>query len=613
MFSKKEYLALLSNSTGARAQSSKLIGSIALMLLVSLTAGSQAANASTSAGGYDGPAALPRVLIQTAMAETPAPGITITVNSGENLQAALNNARCGDTIRLQAGATFAGLFTFENKSCDDAHWIIVRTSSDDSLLPAEGSRLSPCYAGVSSLPGRPAFNCTSTKNVLAKLIMNQAGSSGPVVFAPGAGHYRLIGLELTRAAGIGVVYALASPTSGAVSNNIIYDRIWFHGTAHDETTRGVELGGSTYVSVIDSFFTDFHCISVTGSCTDAQAINGGISSNPAGPYKIVNNFLEASGENILMGGGAATYTPADIEITNNHLFKPLTWMKGQPGYVGGANGNPFIVKNLFELKNAQRVLLDSNVMENTWGGFSQAGFAILLTPKNQSNLCAICRVTDITIRFNYISHMGAGMQLANGRADDGALPLNGGRYSIHDDVFDDINGTTYKGSSLFAQVSTGPGVPILHDVTINHITAFAKKTLLSIGDVLSMNAPMSNFVFTNNIVNAGVYPVWSTGTDGSFNCAVHDSPIITLNDCFSSHIFSNNAVVAIPSSFPVSTWPALNFFPTSAAAVEFVNYNGGSGGNYQLQSSSPYKVVGTDGKDLGADVPSINAAIARVR
>jgi hypothetical protein len=241
------------------------------------------------------------------------------------------------------------------------------------------------------------------------------------------------------------------------------------------------------------------------------------------------------------------------------------------------------------------------------------GFAILLTPKNQSGRCPICRVTDITVRYNYISHMGAGMQLGNGREADGALPLDGGRYSIHDDVFDDINGTTYNGSDLFAQVSTGPGVPILHDVTINHVTGFANNTLLLIGDVLSMNGPMSNFVFTNNIVNAGTTPVWSTGTDGSRNCADHDSPLITLNDCFSSYVFSHNAVVAIPSLAPVSTWPTHNFFPTSAAAVEFVNYNGGSGGNYQLQSSSPYKGVGIDGKDLGTDVAGVNAAIAGVR
>jgi hypothetical protein len=422
-----------------------------------------------------------------------------------------------------------------------------------------------------------------------------------------------MGLEITRLARTGIVYALASVMNGGTLNNLVFDRVWMHGTAQDDTNRGVWLGGGTYVSIIDSFLTDFHCVSLTGACGDSQAIAGGIGSGPMGPYKITNNFLEAAGENIIFGGGAASATPTDIQVSQNHMFKPMTWMKGQPGYVGGANGNPFIVKNLFELKNAQRVLLEGNIMENTWGGFSQVGYAILLTPKNQSSLCPICQVTDITVRYNYIRHVGAGMQLANGRADSGALPLNGGRYSIHDDVFDDINGTIYHGPGFFAQVSTEPGVTVLHDVTINHVTGFAPKTLLLVGDVLSTNAPMSNFVFTNNIVNAGAAPVWSTGTDGSLNCAVHDSPIITLTACFSSHIFSNNAVVAIPSIAPISTWPTHNFFPTTATAVEFVNYNGGSGGNYQLQSSSPYKAAGTDGKDLGADIPGVDAAIARVR
>jgi hypothetical protein len=605
-----KHLAVIGNSTSTRTLRSKLIALTVLILLVSVAAGLQVANTSTSAR-FDGPAELPRVLIQTAMANTPALGITITVNSGGNLQAALNSARCGDTILLQAGATFSGSFKFPNKSCDNAHWIIVRTSSDDSLLPAEGSRLTPCYAGVSSLPGRPAFNCTSTKNVLAKLEMNRAGA-GPVFFAPGANYYRLIGLELTRAQGIGLVYALASAPTGAVTSNIIYDRLWLHGTAQDETTRGVQLVGSTYVSVIDSFFTDFHCVIVSGSCTDSQAVGGGVGNQPMGPYKIVNNFLEAASENILLGGGPATYTPADIEITHNYMFKPLTWMKGQPGFVGGRNGNPFSVKNLFELKNAQRVLLDSNIMENTWGGFSQMGFAILLTPKNPST-CSICQVTDVTVRYNYISHMGAGMQLSNGPSDAGSLPRDGGRYSIHDIVFDDIDGTAYKGLSSFAQISTGSRAPALHDVTINHVTVFPKKALLMIGDVLSMNAAMSNFVFTNSIVNAGTYPVWSTGANGTLNCAVHDSPLITFNECFGSYIFSNNAVIAIPSMAPMTTWPARNFFPTSATAVQLVNYNGGRGGDYQLESTSPYKRAGLDGKDLGADVSVINAAIAGVR
>ena len=608
MFSKIEHLAAFSNWTGTRTQSSTSILFVALMLLVSLSARSQVATAPTAAGGYDGPAALPRVLLQTTMADTPTPGITTTVNSGDNLQTALNNAKCGDTIELQAGASFSGIFTFPAKSCDAKHWIIVRTNTDDSLLPAVGTRLTPCYAGVASLPGRPAFSCSSTKNVLAKLVMTKLGS-GPVVFASGANHYRLIGLELTRLAGTGIITALASVTGGGTANNLVLDRMWLHGTAKDETTRGIQLGGGTYVSVVDSFFTDFHC---TGGCTDSQAINGGVGDNPMGPYKIVDNFLEAAGENIMLGGAESTHVPADIEIGRNHMFKPLTWMPGHSGFVGGTNGKPFIVKNLFEMKNGQRVLLDSNVMENTWGGFTQVGFGVLLTPRNQSGLCSICQVTDVTIRYNYIAHTGAGMQIAN-PADAGALPKDGGRYSIHDVIFDDINGSAYTGPDHFLQVSTGDNAPVLHDVTINHITAFPKSTSFLIGDTVSINGPMQNFVFTNSIFNAGVYPVWSTGVDGTANCATHDSPLVTFNACFTKYTWSSNAVIATPTSYPPSTWPAHNFFPATVAAVQFVNYKNGNGGDYTLRSTSPYKSAGSDGKDVGADVAAVNAAIAGVR
>jgi hypothetical protein len=571
---------------------------------------------SGSASGFDGPAELPHIYIQTALANTPASGSITEVNAGGNLQSALNSANCGDTIQLQAGATFTGAFTFPAKSCDDNHWIIIRTSAADSSLPPEGNRLTPCYAGVPSLPGRPAFQCASTNNVLAKLVMAGVGS-GPIVFATDANHYRFIGLEVTRSFGTGVVSAVASIVTGGTANNIIFDRVWMHGTPQDETTRGVNLGGSTYLSVIDSFFTDFHCVSVTGSCTDSQTINGGLGSNPMGPYKITDNFLEAAGENILFGGGAATTTPADIEITRNHMFKPLTWMKGQAGYVGGTNGNPFIVKNLVELKNAQRVLIDSNIMEDSWGGFSQVGFAILLTPKNQagsnnSNLCSICQVTDVTIRYNSISHVAAGMQIGNGLSDNRGIALAGERYSIHDVIVDDIDGVKYGGPGQFAQVSTGAGAPLLQDVTINHVTAFSPSTLLLIGDEVAISSQMKNFVFTNSIVNAGTYPVWSTGAGATANCAVHNSPLITFNACFSSYSFAANAVIATPSGYPGSKWPSGNFFPASAATVQFVNYKGGNGGDYHLQSSSPYKNLGTDGKDLGADVDAINSAIAGV-
>ena len=554
---------------------------------------------------FDGPAELPRESVQSSLKDTPAPGKTWTVHAGDNLQQVLGKASCGDIVKLEAGATFSGNIVVPAKGCDDSHWIILRTSAPDSSLPPEGTRLTPCYAGVSSLAGRPQSNCSSTKNVLAKIEFNGSGGSGPVTFSSGANHYRLIGLEVTRTVSKAAVYELIGFSGPA--DHIVFDRLWIHGTAQDESVRGILLGQSRYVAVVDSFFTDFHCVSKSGTCADAQAICGGIGDGPMGPYKIVNNFLEASGENIMFGGGRGTATPQDIEVRHNHMFKPMTWMRGQPGYVGGKNGDAFIVKNLFELKNAQRVLLDGNILENTWGGFTQVGFAILLTPKNPAG-CPVCQVTDVTIRYNSISHVGSGLQIANALSDNGS-PLDGQRYSIHDVVIDDIDGRKYAGPSEFAQVSVSAGAPVLQNITINHITAFPSHMLLLIGDMVATSTPMKNFVFTNSMVNAGSAPVWSTG-GGPGNCAFHDKPLITFKACFAGYTFAANAIIASSSAYPPTDWPDHNFFPASAAAVRFVNYNNGNGGDYRLQASSPYKGKGTDGKDLGADVDAIQSAIA---
>jgi hypothetical protein len=564
-------------------------------------------SSNTPAKNFDGPAELPREYVNSSLKDTPATGKRWMVRSGQNLKEVLDNTSCGDVVQLQAGATFTGTIVVPAKSCDDSHWIVIRTSAPDSSLPPEGTRLTPCYAGVSALAGRPRLNCASTINVLAKIEFS-GGGEGAITFASGANHYRLIGLEVTRATSPADVNNLIQFNGPA--GHLVFDRLWVHGTAQDETTRGILLGQTRSVAIVDSFFNDFHCVSRSGSCVDSQAIAGGLDDGAMGPYKIVNNFLEASGQSILFGGGRATMTPQDIEVRHNHIFKPLIWMKGQPGYVGGRNGNPFIVKNCFELKNAQRVLFDGNIMENSWGGFSQVGFAILITPKNQAgrsgSLCPICQVTDVTIRNSFISHVGAGLQIGNALADNGGGPLDGQRYSIHDIVIDDIDGAKYNGPGEFAQISVSPGAPLLQNVAINHVTAFPPHTLFIVGDMAATSGLLRNFAITNNIVNAGPAPVWSTG-GGAKNCAFHNDPLTTFEACFTNSTFAANAIIASP---PVAHWPKKNFFPASPEAVRFANYNGGNGGDYHLQPSSPYKGKGTDGKDLGADVDAIDSATA---
>jgi len=570
-----------------------------------------------ASGNFDGPAELPRVTVATSMADSPAPGTLIPVNAGADLQAALNSAHCGDTLQLQAGATFSGTFTLPAKNCDDSHWIIVRTSAPDSALPQEGQRATPCYAGIRSLTGRPQYSCTNAQNVMAKLVRTGTGD-GPVVLQAGANHYRLLGLEITRAAGVKGSPTLVSLNDGA-ADHIIVDRSWLHGTTQDETGNGFSVKGMNFAAAVDSYFSDFHCTSVSGTCTDSHAIGGGNGNHQDGPFKIEGNYLEAAGEAVMFGGGAATVTPTDIEVRRNHFFKPWQWMKGNPNFVGGPSGDPFIVKNHLELKNAIRVLIEGNLMENVWGGFSQTGHAILLTPKNQhtregNNVCPICQVTDVTVRFVHMAHAGGGMALGtiiSGDGKNGAPAYAGTRWSIHDVVLDDINHNYVGGGSLF-ELQNGWPVNPLNTVTINHITGFPDPNshLMTMGNIAA-NPKMYGLVFTNNLVSTGRYPVWNTG-GGETSCAHSGTPAEKINTCFVPNVFSNNALIGTPQAFPPNSWPSGNFFPDNPNDVRFAQYDGGLEGNYTLQPNSPYKNAGTDGKDLGADITALENALAGV-
>jgi hypothetical protein len=592
-----------------------LLLALALVTAEGVPVAQAAAHNTHQAGGnYDGPAELPRVTVPSAMAKTPAPGSIISVNAGGDLQAALNNARCGDVIELQAGATFTGPVTVPAKSCDINHWIVVRTSSSDSLLPAEGQRATPCYAGIGSLVGRPHYSCPNPQNVMAKVQMQTAGD-GPFRFAKGANYYRFIGLEVTRPAGI---HGPAQLMRGeGTTDHLVVDRAWLHGAPQDETYDGLNLNGMTNVAVVDSYFSDFHCIALTGNCIEANAISGGLGDTQDGPFKIEDNFLEASGEAIMFGGGAATFSPADIQILNNHFWKPWQWMPGNPNFIGGKDGHPFIVKNHLELKNAVRVQVEANLMENVWGGFSQSGHAILLTPKNQhsgnTNICPLCQVTDVTIRYVYVSHAGAGLQLAtdlSGNGRNGGQAKAGTRWSIHDVVLDDLSTKYVGGGGAFEILNAWSKNP-LNTVTINHVTAFPDSTrhMIIMGNP-QKNPPMFGLVFTNNLLVTGQYPVWNAGDRTS--CAVQDVPLTSLNQCFTTYTFTNNGLIAPPPNFPPSTWPAKNMFPQTVSDVGFTDFKNGDGGNYQLQPSSPYKNKGTDGKDLGADIVALDQALANV-
>ena len=132
-------------------------------------------------------------------------------------------------------------------------------------------------------------------------------------------------------------------------HDIIVDRCYLHGDPVLGGRRGVALNGKS-LAVIDSYLADFKEVGA-----DSQAVLG---VNGPGPFKIVNNHLESAGENVMFGGGAPAIhdlVPSDIEIRHNYFFKPTSW-----------RGVWAAVKNLFELKNARRVLVEGNIFENNW-------------------------------------------------------------------------------------------------------------------------------------------------------------------------------------------------------------------------------------------------------
>jgi len=567
---------------------------------------------------FDGPAELPRIYLKSSLSDTPSPGRALLVKGGDSLQQALNNVQCGDTMKLEAGAVFQGHFNFPRKDCDDSHWITVRTSAPDESLPPEGTRITPCYAGVPSLPGRPDFHCAVVKNVLSKIEFDDKSGSGPLHFEAGANHYRFIGLEITRGNPGATIYGLAYAKNDDGADHLVFDRVWMHGTAQDETTRGLAMRGMTYVSVVDSFFSDFHCTAVVGACTDSQAIANGGHNSPGGPYKIVNNFLEAAGENILFGGAPATQIPADIEIRHNYLFKPAIWQKGAPGFVGGPDGHPFIVKNNFELKSGLRVLFEGNVLEGSWGGFTQTGYSILLTPKNQTssqntNVCPICRVNDVTIRYNRITNVGAVLQVANVESASGGISSGGERYSIHDLIAENV----HEGAFLLL-LSVAPP---LKDVQISHVTAIVPGAIISILR-RGTDGAIENFSLTDSILSAtGRLPgVFSAG-GGPQNCAYQPTllgPAGVFDRCLVNAKITHNIIIGGDQKWPKGNMDfgdakSAGLISTSSSAAQIAyRLCQGPDEKTSCKKASPALGAATDGKNIGADVDAIEKATAGV-
>ena len=588
-----------------------------------------------SFGASDGPAQLPRSCYYTALSATPSTGTIRTVTDVTSWNTQWAAAVCGDIIQIPEGTTIVAVpstgLVIPTKTCDATHYITVRTSGFASL-PAEGTRLTPCSAGVASLPGRPAYPCPAPANHMAKLVSGTAvgqTTNAAVKLSANSAYIRFIGIEFTRSLGAGPAAtgnnSLIFDMSSGGSHHIIFDRVWAHGDASDETGRFTTLAHNSFVAVIDGYYNDFYCIS-GGTCTDAQAINLGTNGTAGqldNTYKIVNNFLEAAGQSVLAGGGAGVIVPTDIEVRQNYMFKPQTWNPSSPTYAP-IRGTFTCVKNNFELKNGSRVLLEGNVIEGSWAGCTQKGNAVTLTPTTQNGGCIPCQVTNVTVRYNHITWVAQPFQLAMVIGTSGPPAQAGNNFSIHDNLADNLYYATCNncsGSATLVQMInliTNPINAVFHDVRFDHNTfVVANPSSAQPSGLLGLSSAtiasglnQSNITFTNNIGVRGTQGTSNSIGGTATNCAFGQSfGANMINACWSPKTFGGNTIV----QSIVTAWPGTNCLSlTSQSTSLYVSYNGGLGGDYHVSASSPCHNTGTDGKDPGANIDLVAAAIAGV-
>jgi hypothetical protein len=474
-------------------------------------------------------------------------GRTIAVAQGESLQAALDQAELGDTIVLEAGATYAGPITLSNKTRGSG-WIYVQSSAL-ARLPPPGSRVSPANAG--DMP----------------VILSGPRGQAAILTAGAAHHYRFVGIEVRPAAwevAANLIRVGDDETSGGqLPSYIVFDRCYVHADPSERGRRGIAMEG-TYIAVVDSHLAEFK-----ENGLDSQAL---WASNTPGPLKIVNNYLEAAGENVMLGGSDPAIpgvVPSDVEIRGNTFFKQLAWQL-----------TGWTVKNLLEIKNAQRVLVTRNVFENSWVA-SQSGFAVLVMPTNQDGAAPWAVTADIDFDANVLRNVAHAISISG--QDTSQRSDTARRIRIRDNLVD-VRGHNGFGGRAF-QLVVGPD-----DVTIDHNTVLLRGagTAFLVAD----NAPPSESVsITNNVFTQSEYgAIGSNATEG----------LPTLDAHFRDWSFVKNVVVAGRAT----VYPSENFFPSTFDAVGFEDPNGG---NYRLSSRSPYRNLGTDGRDLGADFDGAHA------
>jgi PKD repeat protein len=263
---------------------------------------------------------------------------------------------------------------------------------------------------------------------------------------------------------------------------------------------------------------------------------------------------------------------------------------GQSGTIENvpmSNGNVWTVKNLFELKNARNVVVESNVLENHWRD-AQPGYAIVLTPRNSQGKCTWCTVENARFEYNIIRNVAAGINLLG---YDSAPSGQAKNIVVRHNLFHKMS-TALGGNGWFMLNGNGP-----RDITLEHNTIDSNgSTVVSVyGGTSTDPMEVYGWRMIANATRHGRY-----GINGSFFS--YGLPVMTA--FYPDYVFVANYL----AGGNASKYPPGNFF-TAPFEAQFVD---AAAGDFTIRQDSFLKSAAPDGGDVGADMSELRRRVAGV-
>jgi len=294
-------------------------------------------------------------------------------------------------------------------------------------------------------------------------------------------------------------------------------------------------------------------------------------------------------------GGAAKWgaTPSYIEFRGNYLYKPLKWWPKHASW----NGIAYQIKNLWETKFSRYVVVDGNLMENSW--IADQAYAIVFTVRNQTGgESAAAVVREVQWSNNIVRNASAGINVLS---DDYFGPTQGSSdLTFRNNLFQNV-GTNFDDTGaahmLINMQNANVRIKRLFLVHNTHDNGMPDNTNGMITD-FGEKGGADESMWLNNVHQHGGY-----GFRSNANVSDAAANIRKFLPPGGPTVWNRNLVANIGNS----TYPEKprGFYPSGSWPALFVDYKGG---DFTLAPRNPGKGAALDGTDIGVNMQALKAA-----